>query len=332
MIHVDYKKKDNYPHDRKLILFDRNAFQSLGDAGLHKVNEKYNILCPQVFVMECLSPSRASEEQKRWILNRLRLIENPIVFTGEIHRSNIPEIPLDFYYSTLLTSEEIAGNCIADIPITMERVEPDELISHYKPQVHHFKDKISSIMQACNAGEGTLTPKQINLAVQQILQAVLERPVSTQEIKNVLKQDKQTYVRPDLNYCADKTLLEMESKTLDQHIEMFEKALDLIGIYADTLSRENTGSKPLTIENYPHLAYPIYIYFLFNYMLYARQIKAEHLDRSFLCDFRYLHYLNFCDMFIANETSTPKIVKSIPYNDIRETPVITADELKRRFN
>ena len=177
MIHVDYKKKDNYPHDKELILFDRNAFQSLGDAGLHKVNKKYNILCPRVFVMECLSPNRASEAQKGWILNRLRLIENPIVFSGAIHRSNIPEIPLDFHYFTLLTSEEIAGSCIANIPITMKRIEPDELISHYKPEVPHFKDYISSTTQACNAGEGTLTPKQINSAVQQILQVVLERPV-----------------------------------------------------------------------------------------------------------------------------------------------------------
>ena len=119
MIHVEYQKADNYPHDKELILFDRDAFQSLGDAGLRKVNEKYNILCPQVFVMECLSPNRASEEQRRWVLNRLRLIENPIVFSGAIHRSNIPGIPLDFHYFTLLTSEEIAGNCIANIPITM---------------------------------------------------------------------------------------------------------------------------------------------------------------------------------------------------------------------
>ena len=332
MIHVEYQKANNYPHDRELLLFDRNAFQSLGDEGLRKVNERYNVLCPQVFVMECLSPNRASEAQKRWILNRLRLIENPIVFSGAIHRSNIPEIPLDFHYFTLLTSEEIAGNCIANIPITMKRVEPDELISHYKPKVHHFKDNISSTTKACDAGEGTLTPKQINSAVQQILQEILERPVSTQEVKNVLKQDKQTYVRPELNYCAGRTLLEIESKTLDQHIEMFEKVLRLIGIYANTLRRENTCSKPLTIENYPHLAYPIYIYFLFNYMLYARQIKAEHLDRSYLSDFRYLHYLNFCDMFIADETSTPNIVESIPYDNIRETPVITVEELKNRLN
>ena len=37
-------------------------------------------------------------------------------------------------------------------------------------------------------------------------------------------------------------------------------------------------------------------------------------------------------MFIANEKSTRPIVNSIPYDDIRETRVITAEELKRRLN
>ena len=57
MIHLNYEKKDNYPHHKKIILFDRDAFQSLGDAGLLKVNKKYNVLCPQVFVTECLAPN-----------------------------------------------------------------------------------------------------------------------------------------------------------------------------------------------------------------------------------------------------------------------------------
>ena len=119
---------------------------------------------------------------------------------------------------------------------------------------------------------------------------------------------------------------------MDQHIEMFEKVLGLAEKYANALRSEITGSKQLTVENYLHLAYPIYIYYLFNFTTYAKQIKAEHLDRSYLKDFRYLHYLNFCDMFIANEKSTPYIVNSIPFDDIRETPVITAGELKKRLN
>ena len=36
-------------------------------------------------------------------------------------------------------------------------------------------------------------------------------------------------------------------------------------------------------------------------------------------------------MFIADEISPPYIVESIPYDDIRETLVITAKKLKERL-
>ena len=362
MIHVEYKKKDNYPRDRELILFDRNGFQSLPDDIFSKVNEKYNILCPQVFVMECIAPENTDkkdeesfERDKKSLREKLKLIENPIVLGGPIHISHIIGTPLDVYFPTLLTSEQIAGNCIADLPVTMKRIEPDKLISYYEPEVPNFKSLVEDITKRIDTAKGTLTPNKMILYVQQIAQQIVQQiskipvsakeiegaliaqqiskiPVSTKEIKGVLKQDKQTYVRQTLSYCAEKTLREIESKTMEQQIEMFEAVLNLTGKYTNVLRSEITGSKRLTMENYPHLTYPIYLYYLFNFVTYARQINAEHLDRSYWRDFRYLHYLNFCDMFIANEKSTRHIVNSIPYDDIRKTPVITANELKERLN
>ena len=115
MIHVEYKKQDNFPHDREIILFDRDAFQSLGDQGLLKVNEKYNILCPQVFVMECIAPENTDkksneklEKDKRSLRRRLGLIENPIVFTGDTNISPIIDVPRGVEYSGILSSEQ---NC-----------------------------------------------------------------------------------------------------------------------------------------------------------------------------------------------------------------------------
>ena len=124
----------------------------------------------------------------------------------------------------------------------------------------------------------------------------------------------------------------MENEPIDESIVMLEAVLNLTNVPANRLRRELTDRKRLTVEKYPHLAYPIYIYYLFKFITYARQINAEHLDNSYWRDFRYLHYLNFCDMFIANEKSTQPIVNSIPYDDIRETRVITAEELKKKLN
>ena len=342
MIHVKCDKKNNYPHDRELILFDRNAFQGLPKDVIPEINKKYNILCPQVFVMECIAPGNTDkkdeesfERDKRLLLEKLELIENPIVLIGPVNISHIIGTPLNVYSFRLLTSEQIAENCIADIPVIMKRVEPDELISYYEPRVPFFKSLIKSITERVDTAKGTLTPNKISLYVQQVLQPMLkmlEMTVSTQEIKAVLRQNKQTYVRQTLSSCAEKTLREVESKTMEQHIEMFEKVLGLTGKNANALRSEVMDSKRLTMANYPHLTYPIYIYYLFNFITYARQINAEHLDKSYWRDFRYLHYLNFCDMFIANEKSTRHIVNSIPYDDIRETQVITAEELRRKLN
>ena len=335
MIHVEYQKANNYPHDREILLFDRNAFQSLGDEGLRKVNEKYNILCPQVFVMECLSPNRASESQKMALLRRLKLIENPIVLTRDTNTSGLIEIPLDFYYPTILISEQIAKNCITATSMTMKRVEPEILISYYEPRIDDFKRYIKSITEMCDKVKGMITLNRISADVQQIVQPMLDMldmPVSTQEIKAVLKQNKRTYVKQTPSYAAEHTLQEIGNESIAENIVMLEKVLHLTEISANRLRRELTDGKRLTVENYPKLAYPIYIYYLFKYVPYARQTNAKHLDRSYLRDFRYLHYLNFCDIFVANEKSTPYIIDSIPYDDIRETPVITVEELKRRLN
>ena len=339
MIHVKYKKKDNYPQDRELILFDRNAFQKINRNVLLEVNRKYNIFCPQVFVMECIAPNntdKKSEEElekaKTSLHEKLKLIENPIVLTGPIHISHIIGIPLDVYNPALLTSEQIAGNCIADLPITMKRIEPDELISYYEPRVPVFKSLVKDITERIDTAKGTLTPNKISIYVQEVLQPMLkmlDMDVSTQDIKSVLKGNKKTYVRQTLSYCAEKTLREIGHRTMEQEIEMFEEGLGLAGKYANVLRSETVKNKQLTVANYPHLAYPIYIYYLFNFITYARQINAEHLDGSYWCDFRYLHYLNFCDKFIANETSTPHIVRSLPYKSIRNMCIMTSDELTK---
>ena len=88
MIHVEYQKANNYPHDRELILFDRSAFQSLSEETLCKVNKRYNILCPKIFVIECIAPDNTDnkpekefENAKELLLEKLELIENPIVIT-----------------------------------------------------------------------------------------------------------------------------------------------------------------------------------------------------------------------------------------------------------
>ena len=123
-----------------------------------------------------------------------------------------------------------------------------------------------------------------------------------------------------------------EEEPISDNVNRLARLLFLIDKEIRILQSQIQDGKTLTVENYPDLAYPLYIFCLFRYITNGRQFNTDHLDQSYVRDFRYLHYLNFCDMFITNEKSTPYIVDSIPYDDIRETPVITVEELKKRLN
>ena len=331
MIHVEYKKQDNFPPDREIILFDRDAFQSLGDQGLLKVNKIYNVLCPQVFVMECLAPNRASSAEKEQLLRRLELIENPIVFTGDTNISPIIDIPRGVEYSGILSSEQIARNCIVSKPITMERVTPEKFISHYRSRIKAFKAEIKALNDACRIFEKTLTPGQIDSNVKKYFQEVHNRTLSKEEIRDIRRGNEGTLLTQKLDCAARKALEDIEVKPLDKIIGEFKTFFFLKNRDPEKLKNLTQSGRGLTVENYPYLSYPIYLYYLIFFITGARQYNTEHLDKSYARDIRYLHYLNFCDLFITNETSTPHIINSLPYPNIRETPVMTSEALKREL-
>lgn len=332
MIHVNYNKKNNYPHEKKIIYFDRDAFQSLGDKWLLKVNRIYNIFCPQVFVTECLAPNRASEQQTEWLLRRLKLIENPIVLTGDTHISPIIEIPQGKEYNSFLTAEEIARNCIRSSPITMECVTPEKLISHYTPRISAFKKVMQAFTDTCDRHRGTLTMNRLRSETQRYLQQITGSVPTEQEIENALRENVRTRITQDPEYAAREALQEIENYSIEQNTELMETFLYLTDKDSKILRDQIQNNRNLTVENYPDLSYPIFIYYLSIYTICARQHNTQHLDQSYIRDFRYFHYLNFCDRFITNEISTPHIVNSFPYDDIRNTQINTVAELKSELN
>ena len=117
MIEVEYEVDKSVPSDKELILFDRNAFQSLPKSVFPEVNKKYNIFCPIHFVIECISPNNKDkkdpvsfEKEKKSLLEKLELIENPIVITGKTpitHRIHKPSNIKDSEYTDILSSWQI---------------------------------------------------------------------------------------------------------------------------------------------------------------------------------------------------------------------------------
>lgn len=337
MIYVEYEKEYNYPHDKETLGFDRSGFQHTHRDVLQEINEKYNILCPQVFVMECLAPEntdKKSDEElkkdKKSLREKLELIEHPIILTGNTNTSPLIDIPLGSEYFSILTSEQIAKNCITSTPITMRRVEMDKLISHYEPRIDVFKNYVRSQTKACERQKNEMTPSQIISRAQRFARQN-GLSWSKKEIKKVMRRNEQTHVMNIPNYLVKMILVAMKKEPIFDNVNRLSTSLSLTDQETQILYNQIQDGKVLTVENYPNIAYPIYLFFLFRYIVHGRQFNTIHLDQSYVRDFRYLHYLNFCDIFVSNEKSTPYIVNSLPYSDIRETPVITAIELKEKL-
>lgn len=62
MIKVDYEVDQSVPPDKELIMFDRNAFQSLHKDVISEISKRYNVLCPIHFVIECISPNNSDNK------------------------------------------------------------------------------------------------------------------------------------------------------------------------------------------------------------------------------------------------------------------------------
>ena len=340
MIRVNYEKRDNYPHDKATILLDRSAFQSLSKEDIHKVNEKYNILCPPIFVIECIAPNntdKKSEEElqrdKKALLEKLELIENPIVLVGSTNVTYRIVLPPDveFEYSDILDAWRIAKNCIINSPVTMKRVCSKRLVSSCEPRVMFSKYERRKVTEIADDPDLSLTPNRYRSHVQRRYERLYGeiRPMS--EIRRELRSDPSTHLTQELSNVAKHALMEIMAESKHEIIEGFRVHFGLNDKEIKKLHDQIQDNKNLTVENYPHLSYPIYIYYLIRYMLYGRQQKVDHLDSSFYLDFQYLKYLNFCDRFIVNETSIPYIVRALPYSNIRQTPIITARELKEKL-
>ena len=72
----------NAPENKKIILIDRSYFQELGMKDLASINKQYAVLCPDVFIVECVAPRNASDIEKKALLQKLSEIEDFTIFAG----------------------------------------------------------------------------------------------------------------------------------------------------------------------------------------------------------------------------------------------------------
>ena len=333
MIQVECEVDKSVPPDKELILFDRNAFQSIPKDVLTEISKRYNIFCPIHFVIECLSPNNGDnkalvlfEKEKKSLREKLESIENPIIFTGSTNVIYKYGIYANTEYTDILASWQIARNCIINYPVTMKRISSDDLVLKCKTKIWDIKNEFRELTESILPSKGRLSPNRYRLQVQKQDQL---RNISRSllEIKRELRKNPSTDITQELTNVATHALRDIEAESKSEIVEGFKTHFGLIDENMSSLRYQIKNYKTLTSDNYPRLSYPIYIYFLIRYMLYGIMQGAKHIDDSFFPDFQYFHYLNFCDRFIADETSTRHIVKAIPFSEISNIRIMTSKEL-----
>ena len=289
--------------------------------------------------MECIAPNNSDnkpeeelEKDKESLREKLELIENPIVISGNTNVTDRIVIPNNTEYSDILDSWRIARNCIVNSPLIMKRVSPQVLLSSYTAKVWGWKFERRAVNKICNDAKGTLSPGVYRSHFQRKYEELFNKTLSIYEIKSELRSNPSSNLTQELANAANHALTDTKNISKEEIIEGFKVDFGLNFWDTKKLYKQINDSENLTIENYPHLSYPIYIFYLIRYMLCAVQQNADHLDASYFPDFLYLHYLNFCDKFIVKEKSTPYILKALPYSDIKDISCMTIEKLEATLN
>ena len=64
--------------DKKKILFDRSAFEKLTYSDIERVKTRFNILCPDVFLAECINPSKS--DRKKILEDKILSFDSLLIF------------------------------------------------------------------------------------------------------------------------------------------------------------------------------------------------------------------------------------------------------------
>ena len=117
------KTKEIYYKNNNLIriLLDRSSFQSLSVSEIKAVDQKYSVVCPWIFLAECLNPKKSDRFKLRQKIEQLEYVMTP----GKLSHFKQQITPLSFL--------EIVKNSLMEkeLPFSFIEVKTQKLINYY---------------------------------------------------------------------------------------------------------------------------------------------------------------------------------------------------------
>ena len=314
----------NIPKNKKIILIDRSYFQEIEMSDLAGINKQYAILCPDVFIAECVAPRDASNIEKKALLKKLSAIEDFTIFAGSYNNEQT--------HVVLKEHCEIIKHCListANIPIVIQPYEPkEEIIADYQRNASYFHKIADGKTQLLDQYEGRFAPNKVRTMLRNLLN--LE---NNSEAKKILRELQEKHKTPFIGTSKEIDHISKITKEAINNMPDMERIEGFSRIGNLSNSEELMLKRRLELYNSPtpaFLAYPSYSHYLEFLLIVARTLDTDHLDLSYMRDWRYLHYLPFCDLFLSGERSFEYVIKSLPdFLNIKQK-FITKENFEKR--
>ena len=103
------------------LLLDRSSFESLSAIEIKAIDQKYSVVCPWIFLAECLNPKKSDRFRLRKKIEQLKYVMSP----GKLSHSKQQITPLSLL--------EIVKNSLMEkeLPFSFIEIETQKIINYY---------------------------------------------------------------------------------------------------------------------------------------------------------------------------------------------------------
>ena len=301
----------SYPFsDKKIILFDRSAFEKLSYSYIEKVKTRFNILCPDVFLAECINPSNSARKQS--LKEKLLCFDYLLIFLHENSNDILS------HYGIL---EIINSGKFGDINLKCLQYRHPEVVLK-SLSLKWLRDFIKRNSHDINQRgydfyvDGSNEGRSFNEVID-ILSDNNDN-VDKKKLKNDMKEIAMLGTSQEPDDIAKGVDMMILSRIFKENIKTHE---DLIKMTKIKVPYDSFDKRKKYMLFYDWMIY---------YMTMGQAVNMKGLDKSYYNDFMYCYYIPFCDMFVTDEKTFPLVLK--PISDRFDfINFVTFNEFKDRF-
>lgn len=279
---------------KQIILLDRSAFEKLSYSDIEKFNERFHIVCPDVFLSECFNPSK--DARKEAIAKKLSRFDGLYIFVEENSELLTHRGILDRIGAGHLKFENVNHRCL-------RFMHPAEVLKALSLKwLRNLMDLHNQDLNQRRYGiyvDGLSEGLSLNEYID--LLAANDDSIDKKEIKNEFKKIGMlgTSQEPDdiaktVDYLVFCTSLEDEEEELT-HEEI--KLIIKNGIPYNSYSNSDK--------------YILFHQWMICYLLSGEAVGMKGLDKSYFNDLMYCNYVPFSYRFVTAEKTFPLVLKPI---------------------